>query len=80
MSQPSTIDKIKFISKLYFTTPSWKDTVFKELLPTLKLKQVKSKIETINNISTRVERESKFIKSEQAIVQAMLTGEYQFQK
>lgn len=38
MSQPSTYDKIKFISKLYFTTPSWKDTVFKELLPTLKLK------------------------------------------
>lgn len=46
MSKPSTTEKLKFIMRIYGLNPSWKDTVFKELLPTLQMKKTKNKVET----------------------------------
>lgn len=45
MSKPSTTEKLKFVMKIYGLNPSWKDTVFKELLPTLQKKKTKVKVE-----------------------------------
>ena len=43
MSKPSTADKINFITTIYLMNPNFKDTVIKELIPTLKIRERKLK-------------------------------------
>lgn len=80
MAQPSTTEKVKFIMNIYGLNPNWKDTVFKELLPTLQLRKTKLKVETQKGHQVQVERQSTFIKTEVDVVESMLKGEHQFKK
>ena len=43
MSKPTTADKINFITKIYLMKENWKDTVIKELIPTLSERKKKWK-------------------------------------
>jgi hypothetical protein len=60
---------------LYLSNPNYSETIFKELLPTLKERKMKQKIENNNE---QVLRSSKFIQTELDLITKMLTGEFTF--
>ena len=78
MSKPTTAEKINFITKIYLMNPNWKDTVIKELIPTLKVREKKWKTIHEGNETKQVHRESKFMMEENKILNQMLSGEYRF--
>lgn len=57
---------------------SFKDTVIKELIPTLKIREKKTKISKTQNETIEEERTSVFIQRENEILNQMLSGEYTF--
>jgi hypothetical protein len=64
--------------QVYSLNPNFNDTVFKELIPTLRERKTKVKTETHSDRSVTVERTSKFIETELNIIEKMLTGEYRY--
>ena len=80
MSKPSTVDKINFITRVYLDNISFKDAVIKELIPTLKIREKKTKLTNHQNETIEEERTSVFIQKENEMLNQMLSGEYTFNK
>ena len=80
MSKTTTADKINFITKIYLMNPNFKDTIIKELIPTLKIREKKIKTVKKKHETVQEERTSKFIIEENKILNQMLSGEYTFNK
>lgn len=79
LSKNSSNEKIEFIMKVYSMNPSFTNTVFQELMPTLKTKLMKTKHITEGSKTIEVQRTSDFINNEIKIVESMLTGEWAYQ-
>jgi hypothetical protein len=50
LSKGTNKEKIMFLKKLYAVNPNYNETIFKELLPTLKERKTKSKIENYTQV------------------------------
>ena len=77
MSKPTIEGKIKYVHEIYEVTVSnSKQAVLEMLLPALRQKKTRNKMEG----NVQVNRTSKFIAKELALMDQMLTGEYRFNK